>query len=327
MFAQSSRRVTLKIQTTMDLFLLQQLYPRFPKNSFVNKFPTILITTNCFPRYNLVSEKNISTTEALVFTTEKRRTEIDNNYFVAAAFMDLSKAFVSFSHETHSLKKLKTLRFGLNAVSLIKSVFTRRAQRVVLSTSKADWINSYQGVPQGAVLGPLLFNFYVNSMQNIMPESSNLVQYADDTLVFVAESCTDTGITNLERILEKLIDYFVSHRLNINAKKTEFIVFCKPSKTSSIKIVQLQVHSHSIKQKECVKYLVVQLDRNLNYQNEVKYIQRKMACGIKTIYCVRDFLPTTTRILFLNALVISHLHYSSILLSGISRSLLLTLEK
>ena len=86
------------------------------------------------------------------------------------------------------------------------------------------------------------------------------------------------------------------------------------------------VHSHSIKQKECVKYLVVQLDENLNYQNEVKNILRKMACGIKTIYCVRDFLPTKTRTL-LNALVISHLLCSSILLNGISRSLISTLEK
>ena len=134
-------------------------------------------------------------------------------------------------------------------------------------------------------------------------------------------------ITNLERILETLIDYSVSRRLNINAKKTEFIVFCEPSKNASIKNVALQLHSHSIKQKECVKYLGVQLDQNLNYQNEVKYILRKRACGIKTIYCVRDFLPTKNRLLLLNALVISHLQYSSILLSGISRSLSLTLEK
>ena len=270
--------------------------------------------------------KNISTIDALVFTTEKIRKEIDNNHFVAAAFLDLSKAFDSISHEI-LIKKLEILHFYPNAISLIQSFLTGRTQRVVLSTSKSDWINLYQGVPQGTVLGPLLFNLYVNSMQNIMPESSNLVQYADDTFVFVAANCINTGITNLERILEKIIDYFVSHRLNINADKTEFIVFCKPSKNASIKNVELQVQNHLFKQKECVKYLGVQLDQNLNYQNEVKNILRKMACGIKTIYCVRDFLPTKTRLLLLNALVISHLHYSSILLNGSSRSLISTLEK
>ena len=84
-----------------------------------------------------------------------------------------------------------------------------------------------------------------------MPESSNLVQYADDTFVFVAANCINTGITNLERILEKLIDYFVSHRLNINADKTEFIVFCKPSKNASIKNVELQVQNHLITKRVC----------------------------------------------------------------------------
>ena len=185
--------------------------------------------------------KNISTTDALVFTTEKIKKEIDNNHFVAAAFLDLSKAFDSISHEI-LLKKLEKL-------SLIQSFLTGRTQRVVLSTSKSDWIILYKGVPQGTVLGPLLFNLYINSMQNIMPESSNLVQYADDTFVFVAANCIKTGITNFERFLKKLIEYFVSRRLNINAEKTEFIVFCKPSKNESIKNVELQVHSHSIKQK------------------------------------------------------------------------------
>ena len=56
-----------------------------------------------------------------------------------------------------------------------------------------------------------------------MPESSNLVQYADDNFVFVAANCINTGITNHERILEKLIDYFVSQRLNMNAEKQSLV--------------------------------------------------------------------------------------------------------
>ena len=152
---------------------------------------------------------------------------------IAAAFLDRSKAFDSISLEV-LLKKLETLHFDQNAISLIQSFLTGRTQRVVFSTSKYDWINKYQGVPQGTVLGPLRFNLYVNSMLNNLPENSLLVHYADDTFVFVAANCINTGITNLERILEKLIDYFVSHRLKINAEKTEFIV---SSKNASMKKV------------------------------------------------------------------------------------------
>ena len=129
MFAQSSKRVTLKIQTTIDLFLLQQLYPRFSKKSFVNKLPNYIDNNKLFSPVQFGFRKNISTTDALVFTTEKIRKEI-----VAAALLDLSKTFDSISHET-LLKKLETLHFDPNAVSLIQSFLTGRTQRVVLSTS------------------------------------------------------------------------------------------------------------------------------------------------------------------------------------------------
>ena len=69
------------------------------------------------------------------------------------------------------------------------------------------------------------------------------------------------------------------------------------------------------------------MDRNLNYQVEVKNILRKMACSIKTIYYIRDFLPEETRLFLLNALMISYLQYSSVLLNGISQGLIWTLEK
>ena len=82
-----------------------------------------------------------------------------------------------------------------------------------------------------------------------------------------------------------------------------------------------------IKQKESVQYLGVYLDRNLDYQAEVKNILRKMACSNKTIYYIRALLPKKSRIFLLNALVISHLQYSSVLLNGISQSLISTLEK
>ena len=76
-----------------------------------------------------------------------------------------------------------------------------------------------------------------------------------------------------------------------------------------------------------MKYLGVYLDQNLDFQDEVKNILRKMATGIKTLYARRDIFPNATRLILLNVLVLSHLHYSSILLTGISEILITTLEK
>ena len=91
--------------------------------------------------------------------------------------------------------------------------------------------------------------------------------------------------------------------------------------------MEIQVDSKTISPSNHVKYLGVFLDRNLTYQDEVKNLLMKMACGIKTIYSVRDLFPEKTHFLLHNALVISHLHYSSVLLNGITENLLTTLEK
>ena len=76
-----------------------------------------------------------------------------------------------------------------------------------------------------------------------------------------------------------------------------------------------------------MKYLCVYLDQNLDFQDEKINILRKIATGIKTIYATSDIFPTATRLLLLHALVSSHLHYSAILLTGISENLITTLEK
>ena len=91
--------------------------------------------------------------------------------------------------------------------------------------------------------------------------------------------------------------------------------------------MKLQVKDQIIQTSSCVKYLGVYLDRNLTFQNEIKNILRKMATGIKVLYNLQNIFPEKTKLLLLNALVISHLHYSAILLGGIRDNLITILEK
>ena len=150
-----------------------------------------------------------------------------------------------------------------------------------------------------------------------MAETCKLVQYADDIFIFVADKFVNTAKQRLENNIAKLVE---SKRLNLNEDKTEFIVFCKNSQNKLTKHLKLQVKNHSTSLSSFVKYLGVYLDQNLTY--EVKHVLKKMACGIKTIYAVKQFLPAKICLLLLNALVLSHLHYPAILLQGISQNLL-----
>ena len=106
--------------------------------------------------------------------------------------------------------------------------------------------------------------------------------------------------------------------------KTEFITF--QTKNNKSKKTNLIVRDEVIRSSSSVKSLGVYLDQILTFQEEVKHILRKMACGIKTLYSIRDYFPEKVRLLLLNALVISHLHYPAILLSGLTENLNTTLE-
>ena len=88
---------------------------------------------------------------------------------------------------------------------------------------KVDWIELKQGVPQGTILGPLLFNLYVNDLTGQITEDARIIQYADDCLLFCSHQDPDIALQCLQTIFLKLESYFKSHRLNLNGSKTEFI--------------------------------------------------------------------------------------------------------
>ena len=168
--------------------------------------------TEYFNRNNLICpsefefRKKMSTSDALILATEAIRREIDENKFVAAACLDLSKTFESISHEI-LLKKLEKLNFDNNSISMIRSFLTCRTQKVCLETVCSYWINLYQGVPQWTISGPLLFHFCINSMHLHVTEPVKVVQYADDTFLFAANEDIEVGINQLERVKENLLAF------------------------------------------------------------------------------------------------------------------------
>ena len=163
-------------------------------------------------------------------------------------------------------------------------------------------------------------------MRQSISKPCELVQYADDTFIFVSDSKIENAIDTLEKNTHNLVAFFDSHRLNLNDKKTEFIIFCRKAMNNLTKNIKMRVNNHYIEHKTTVKYLGLYLDQNLTYEAEVKNLLKKMACGIKTLHSLKDFFPEKTRLSLLNALVISHLHYPALLLNGISQNLITTLE-
>ena len=136
--------------------------------------------TNIYNKTQFGFRKNYSTIDALIYLTETIRCKLDKKDRIAAVFLDLSKAFDSIDHE-NLFATLETLGFTSSAKNIIKSFLNDRFHCVKVNNVQTDWLKLIRGVPQSTALGPLLFNIYVNDLQ------FNIVQYADDTVIFSSE--------------------------------------------------------------------------------------------------------------------------------------------
>ena len=171
----------------------------------------------------------VSTIDAIGYCTETITYHINNNNFITAALLDLSKAFDTINHKI-LLHKLHELGFSKNALNLIESYLSHTLQKTIVNHVISDWIGLYQGVPQGTFLGPLLFNLYINDLNKQIPGNTEIIQYADDSIILTYNTDLKLATYTLEQSLRNKFKYYGKYCLMLNHSKTEFITFSKKSK-------------------------------------------------------------------------------------------------
>ena len=184
--------------------------------------------------------------------------------------------------------------------------------------SFSDSLSVARGVPQGTVLGPLLFNLYINDMLEKVDNKTELIQYADDSYFHIWRFNWKKQKPALIMCYEINQLFQKKHQLSLNASKTEFIVFSKIAIKNQKEL--LKINGALVEEKQEIKYLAVHIDNRLTFQSEVKILFKK-ALGIKTIYTISNSSPRSSLKLILNALVLSHLHYSAVVIQSIEKNL------
>ena len=174
---------------------------------------------------------------------------------------------------TESLTEIENIIMSLNLTKAC-GPFSNRRQFVSLSGINSDYQTITCGVPQGSVLGPLLFLLYINDM----PKCSNILEFhlfADDTNLFLNNPNILNLETDLNIELEKVSQWLYANKLSLNSDKTNFVVFHSPQRRI-MHNMNLRISNTSIKSDTRVKYLGLILDSNLNwkaYIHEVKKFQ------------------------------------------------------
>ena len=167
-----------------------------------------------------------STMDAILYRTEFFRKTMDENNNIAVSFLGLSKAFDAMNHD-HLKNKLHDLGFSESAIERIHSFINKRQQKTVVDKTESNWMSLHQGVPQGTILGPLIFNLYIKDLNKNLTESCKVVQYVDDTLLVCDDNDINNALQLLQKSCQKLALNCTKHSLKLNTKKTELIIFSK----------------------------------------------------------------------------------------------------
>ena len=254
-------------------------------------------------------QENHSIDHALVSLTEAIRNTLDNKRFGCGIFIDLQKAFDTVNHKI-LLSKLE--HYGIRGCALqwFRSYLSDRKQYVSVNGSNSDLLSITCGVPQGSVLGPLLFLIYINDLPNA---SKRLTFYlfADDTNIYYeSKDLTNlTKIVNKElRLVKKWLD---ANKLSLNIDKTNYIIFHSSSSNvpsgSGIKIGKKQ-----IKRVKFVKFLGILLDEHLCWKYHLSELSKKLARTSGMFFKIRNLLPLDVLVCLYNALFLSFLQYGLI---------------
>ena len=218
-------------------------------------------------QYGFVKNKGI--TDALNYITHKVYQNLDKRKPMIATFLDLAKAFDTVNHDI-LLSKLE--RYGIRGkvLLLLKSYLSDRQQKVRIQNQISEYKYLSCGVPQGTILGPLLFILYVNDLLRDMPEGS-ILSYADDTVIVSSEDTWSMAQDKINQLLDQVADWLALNKLSLNIQKTLFITFSN-YRDSVPTNVNINIQNQHITRTECYKYLRLIFDFNMKLDIHIKYL-------------------------------------------------------
>ena len=267
--------------------------------------------------------KGHSTSHPLVHFLDKIHSALNKNdvEYTISVFLDLKKAFDTVDH-TILLKKMDHYGFRGIANNWFENYLRNRVQYVVINGKNSTPLSMECGVPQGSVLGPLLFLIFINDL----PNATNFftLLFADDTTFQFSSKELDFLATTANCELEKASNWFQVNKLTLNVSKTKYILFRSKNMAVDFTKLQLKIGDESIERigsnckKKFFKFVGHHLDEFLTWEHQISHVHGKLASANYAIARTKNFLPTKIRKTLYNSLFKSHLEFGILAWGGIS---------
>ena len=231
------------------------------------------------------------------------------NYYVSV-FADLSKAFDCIDHNI-LLEKLEHYGLQPSAIELMSSYLNGRMQFVKINEVESEKKPIKIGVPQGSILGPLLFICYINDIVNASSVLSPIL-YADDSTLSVNIQSNIDDLEHQSQIqnqindeLCKVSDWLKSNRLNLNVAKTQYMIFKKGQPLK----MNLAIDGRSLKCVETFNFLGLHINRNLTWTAHIDVLSKKVSRGLGIMRRLKPYLPGEAMMTLYYSLIHPHLQY------------------
>lgn len=216
-----------------------------------------------------------STSSAVLELSQSICESLHKNELALVIFLDLKKAFDTVIHSI-LLKKLETHGFSGSTLNLFSSYLNNRQQFVKINNFTSSYSSVKTGVPQGSVLGPILFSLYINDFPSVLT-SAKAVMYADDTaLVYTGQALHEVMyMANTE--LTRVSSWFGANKLTLNKAKTNYMLFHSRHIHVNSASLQIYLDNSTLEQVNTIKYLGVTLDSSLNWKPHIDNLCSKLA--------------------------------------------------
>ena len=272
---------------------------------------SFLTTNNFLSRRKWGFRSLHSTVLAQSDCTNEWLLNIDQGGINAVFFLDIKKAFDTINHEV-LLTKLQCYGIRGQELEFLTSYLSERIQCCNVNGKTSGYREITCGVPQGSILGPLLFILYMNDLPAFIP-NAKIKMYADDTNL--GQKIDDVNDINQQLIpdFRKLCEWLEINKLSLNFMKTEFLLFGNKSQLRNFDdLVGIRIKGRVIRRANSTKYLGTISDEGLKWDKHVSYISSKILRNIGVIKRVRTFLPKETLDTLYKTLVEPHFRYCNI---------------